>query len=342
MTKPHPMQQFHDLVQRILTDGVREPNRTGIDTLSLPGQVLTFDMADGFPAITTKKLAFKSAVGELVGFMRGARSAADFRALGCKVWDGNANETPTWLANPNRKGQDDLGRIYSAQWTDWRDWRTTTSAQEAAALLKAGYELIAADTADNNGIGVFVLRRGINQLEEVLKTLLTNPSDRRKVITGWRPDEWDQAALPSCHTEYIFKAEMGATRGVDGTPVTYKEGTRGRLHLSMQMRSYDVGLGFNPALSGLMLAIMAKLSGFEPGRIVMSINDAHIYLNHVPGLQELITREHYPQPTLHLGDSIPTLTDVSQVKGVFERIQPEDIQLVGYRHHPAIKMDMAV
>jgi thymidylate synthase len=338
MTKPHPMQQFHNLVRRILTDGVRESNRTGIDTLSLPCQVLEFDMADGFPAITTKKLAFRSAVGEWAGFVRGYDNAALFRELKCKVWDGNANETPTWLANAHRKGDDDLGRIYSKQWTDWRDWRHTRSCEEAKALVKQGYEFIVWDAEDDN----YVLRRGINQLEEVLKTLLTNPSDRRKVITGWRPDEWDQAALPSCHTEYVYKVEMGATRGVDGTPVTYKEGTRGRLHLSMQMRSYDVGLGFNPALSGLMLCVMAKLAGFEPGKVFMSINDCHAYVSHVAGLQELISREHYPQPTLHLGDSIPTLTDVSQVKGVFERINPDDIQLVGYQHHPAIKMDMAV
>jgi thymidylate synthase len=315
------MQQFHDLVANILENGIREPNRTGIDTLSLPGQVLRFDMADGFPAITTKKLAFKSAVGELLGFYRGATTAAQFRELGCKVWDANANNTESWLANPNRLGEDDLGRIYSAQWTDWRDWRMTHSADEANELTAKGYELVACDVALNR----YVFRRGINQLEDVLTKLLTNPNDRRKVITAWRPDEWDAAALPSCHTEISLQAD-----------------TKNRkLHLTQHMRSFDVGLGFNVTLSSLMLCIMAKLSGFTPATVTFLIADAHAYVTHEEGLRELISREHYPQPTLHLGDSIPTLTSADQVKGAFERIQPDDIQLVGYKSHPPIKLPMA-
>ncbi|MEX3984082.1 thymidylate synthase [Paraburkholderia sp. EG287A] len=320
----HPMQQFHDLVANILDNGIRESNRTGIDTLSLPGQVLRFDLRDGFPAITTKKLAFKSAVGELIGFMRGYLSAAQFRQLGCKVWDANANTTPSWLANPYRAecgGEDQLGRIYSAQWTDWRDWRAVHSFGESQALIEQGYELIAEDFDRST----YVLRRGINQLEEVLTKLLTNPTDRRKVITGWRPDEWDQAALPSCHTEYAWQCDT----------------VNRVLHMTMQMRSFDVGLGFNVTLCGLMLAIMAKLSGFTPGSFVMLINDAHIYVNHVDGMREMLSREHYPQPTLHLGDSIPTLTSADQVRGVFTRIQPDDIKIPDYVSHPRIVLPMA-
>ena len=101
MTKPHPMQQFHDMLEHILEQGTQQPNRTGVDAISVPGYHLNFDMRDGFPAITTKKLAFKAAVGETIGFFRGFTSAAQFREIGCKVWDGNANETAAWLKNPN-------------------------------------------------------------------------------------------------------------------------------------------------------------------------------------------------------------------------------------------------
>jgi thymidylate synthase len=90
-----------------------------------------------------------------------------------------------------------------------------------------------------------------------------------------------------------------------------------------------------------MLCIMAKLSGFTPATVTFLIADAHAYVTHEEGLRELISREHYPQPTLHLGDSIPTLTSADQVKGAFERIQPDDIQLVGYKSHPPIKLPMA-
>lgn len=97
------MKQYLDLVQSILDQGAWQENRTGVRTLSLPGAALRFDLQQGFPAVTTKKLAFKSAIGEMVGFLRATRSAAQFRALGCKVWDQNANENEQWLANPYRE-----------------------------------------------------------------------------------------------------------------------------------------------------------------------------------------------------------------------------------------------
>src|SRR5690606_25582587 len=96
------MKQYLNLVQEIFEYGSWQENRTGIRTLSIPGSMMKFDLQAGFPAVTTKKLAFKSAIGELVGFLRGYRSAADFRALGCKVWDQNANENPQWLASAYR------------------------------------------------------------------------------------------------------------------------------------------------------------------------------------------------------------------------------------------------
>ena len=105
------MKQYLQLVQDILDHGSWQSNRTGIRTLSLPGASMRFDLQQGFPAVTTKKLAFKTAVGELVGFLRGCRSAAEFRALGCKVWDQNANENKAWLANPYRLQEDDLGPV---------------------------------------------------------------------------------------------------------------------------------------------------------------------------------------------------------------------------------------
>ena len=109
------MKQYLDLVQSILDTGAWQENRTGIRTLSMPGASLRFDLQQGFPAVTTKKLAFKSAIGEMVGFLRASRSAAEFRELGCKVWDQNANENSQWLANPYREGPDDLGPVYGVQ-----------------------------------------------------------------------------------------------------------------------------------------------------------------------------------------------------------------------------------
>src|ERR1700749_697689 len=106
------MKQYLDLVRTILDTGSWQENCTGIRTISMPGAMLRFDLQQGFSAVTTKKLAFRSAIGELVGFLRASRSAADFRALGCKVWDANANENPQWLENPYRRGTARIGGRY--------------------------------------------------------------------------------------------------------------------------------------------------------------------------------------------------------------------------------------
>ena len=320
-TTPHPMQQFHDMIGNILENGSFKGNRTGVGTKFLPNQVLSFDMADGFPAITTKKLAFKSAVGELIGFFRGFHSAAQFREIGCAVWDANANVTKSWLESPYRKGEDDCGRIYGAQFTDWRDWKDVRTQAEADALMANGYELLAHDPVRMT----WVLRRGINQLEQCLHTLITNPNDRRMVVTGWRPDEFSEMCLPPCHMTYSLAAD------------TEKK----ELHLMVHMRSFDTFLAFNIALGALWLSIYAKMAGYTPRNLSLAVTDAHVYANHEDAVHTLLSREHYPQPTLELGNSIQVITSVDQVKGAFERIQPGDIRLAGYTHHPAIKAPMA-
>lgn len=164
------MKQYQALLSDILANGTQQPNRTGVDTLSIPGAMMRFDLTDGFPAVTTKKLAFKSMVGELVAFLRGCDNAEQFRELGCNFWDQNANENKAWLANPNRRGQDDLGRVYGVQWRNWRG---------------------------EDGVV-------IDQVMNALNTIHANPTDRRIIINAWRPDEFSQMALPPCHVMYQF------------------------------------------------------------------------------------------------------------------------------------------
>lgn len=318
----HPMEQFHEMLRTIRKDGKRRPNRTGTDTLFIPGYMMKFDMRDGFPAITTKKLAFKSAKGELLGMFRGYDSAAQFRAIDCKVWDGNANETKSWLSNPNRIGRPDyLGRTYPKQWTDWRDWRDAKTQEAADALAAKGYELIAYDAPRST----WVYRRGINQLERALEAIMTTPTDRRILVTGWRPDEIDLMCIPACHVDYQFLVDVEAKT----------------LHMVMFQRSFDTFLAFNIAIAALFLEIMAKLSGYKAGSFSHFIGDAHIYLSHLDQVDLMLSRKHKKQPKLILGDSIPTLTSIDQIEGVFARIQPDDVQLEGYESHPAIKAPMA-
>lgn len=163
------MKQYQDYLLRVLANGVKQSNRTGIDCITTPGEMMKFDLSEGFPAVTTKKLAFKTVVAELIGFIRGYDNAHDFRNLGCKIWDANANENKAWLNNPNRKGTDDLGRIYGVQWRD---------------------------------------SGGVDQLTQAIHTLLTDPTNRRIIINAWNPQELNQMALPPCHVLYQFIADV--------------------------------------------------------------------------------------------------------------------------------------
>lgn len=320
MNKPHPMQQYHDMLQYTLDNGTVQINqRTGEEVIFIPGYTLTYDMADGFPAYTTKQLFFKMAKGEVEGFFKGFTSAKQFRDIGCTVWDDNANKTKAWLENPNRKGEDDLGRFGYLNWTDWRDWRLATSMKEARELQEKGYELLAVDEAQD----LWTLRRSINQLETSLHAVMTNPSDRGIILSGWRPDEQDLGCLRACHVSYQLT--------VDTTTQT--------LHLTMWQRSFDAPLAYNIAIGALYLEIMAKLAGLRAGKFVHFISDCHIYKKHVPGVREMLSREHYPQPTLDLGN-IPTLKSPDEIPGIFASLDFSQIKLVNYKHHPKISFEM--
>lgn len=303
-------QQYLDLLKRILETGTKQSNRTGIDTLFLPGAMLQFDLRTEFPAITTKRLAFNVVKGELIGFLRGYDNASAFRELGCNIWDKNANENEHWLKNYNRNGHDDLGRIYGVQWRKW-------NAYNSIPGLGMGYEWQPHEYVQSE----------LDQVNTVLQKLYTNPTDRRMIISAWRPDEFDQMALPPCHVLYQFIAN-----------VETKE-----LHLCMYQRSCDMFLGvpFNIASASLFLTIMANLSGFTPATFTHFLADAHIYVNHTEQVKEQLAREPYTLPQLEYTG--PIVGNGERFgPDIFERLLPENFQLKNYQCHSIIKAPMAV
>lgn len=198
------MQNYHDLMLEILDTGTPQLNkRTGKVCIMIPGAMLKYDLRQGFPAITTKKFAFDPMKGELCGFMRGATSAREFRDLGCNIWNANANENAAWLANPFRNGEDHLGEIYGAQWTNWEcttalDVHDPSYATKAAKLKDDGWRKFGA------GDGYDLFDKYVNQLEQALHTIRNDPSNRRIIINGWNPAEFHLMALPPCHVLYQF------------------------------------------------------------------------------------------------------------------------------------------
>lgn len=323
------MKHYLDLVAQVIQQGTRQANRTGVDTISLPGAMLKFDLQEGFPAITTRKLAFKSAIGEMVGFLRGANSAADFRALGCKVWDQNANENSQWLNNPFRQGTDDLGEIYGVQWRKWPAYKRVPSSNPAAiqASLAQGYRQIAED--EEAGERFVVLYKAIDQVRQCLDTIVNDPGSRRILFHGWNCAQLDEMALPPCHLLYQFHPNA-QTR---------------ELSLTLYIRSNDLGLGtpFNITEGAAMLSLFARLTGYTPRWLTYFVGDAHVYVNHLDMLNEQMRREPLPAPRLVISDRVPDYAKT----GIYapewlERIEPGDFSLEGYEHHPPLTAPMAV
>lgn len=330
------MQQYLQLVKEIFDKGSWQENRTGIRTLSLPGAMMKFDLQEGFPAVTTKKLAFKTAIGEGVGFLRASRSAAEFRALGCKVWDQNANENAQWLANPYRLQEDDIGSAYGVQWRRWPAYKLIDMAQPQANAQvqdaqKRGYLLIGTvQDSDQTGNSTKVLLyKAIDQLRECLDTIMKDPGSRRILFHGWNCAQLEEMALPPCHLLYQFLVNQ-QTREIS---------------MCLYVRSNDVGLGapFNMAEGAALLHLVGRLTGYTPRWFTYFIGDAHIYENHVDMLQEQLRRTPYPAPRLVLSDRIPDYAVTKEYAPEWlERVEPTDFQLEGYIHHAPLTAPMAV
>lgn len=172
-------QNYIDLCNRIIHNGFIQSNeRTKKRCVTVFGDFREYDLSGGkFPLLTTKQMDIRPIAAELLGFIRGYTSAADFRNAGCKIWDANANKTQAWLDNPHRKGEDDLGRIYGAQ---ARDWKRT------------------------DGTSVDQLKSIVERLDERKDG---RKDDRRLIVTHWNPGELDMMALPPCHLLYMFGIE---------------------------------------------------------------------------------------------------------------------------------------
>jgi len=312
------MTPYLDLVRTILAQGSWQDNRTGVRTCSLPGAMMRFDLREGFPAVTTKKLAF----------LRAASNAADFRALGCKVWDQNANDNAAWLTNPYRNGTDDLGPVYGVQWRQWPAYKhidlnaAHAEAQLADALARGYVRLGQVD-------GGVLLYKAIDQLRHCLDTLMTDPASRRILFHGWNWAQLEEMALPPCHLLYQFLASP----------------ERRELSLCLYIRSNDIGLGapFNLTEAAALTHLVARLTGYTPAWLTYFIGDAHIYENHLDMLHEQLRREPLPAPQLVLSDRIPAYAQTGRYQPDWlERVEPADFTLANYRHHPPLTAPMAV
>lgn len=344
------MKSYLSLLSDVLASGTDRANRTGTPTRSLFGAMMQFDLREGFPAVTTKKLAFRNVVAELLGFLRGYDNAAQFRELGTRIWDIDANDNIDWLRSPWRVGQDDLGRIYGQQWRRWKTdapilGEPTETCPECGGIGKLNdaepgdigrneWDCTECSGTGKSSIAPIVGYQPFDQLADVIHRIKTDPYDRRLIVSAWNPWEvHDQRmALPPCHVMFQFYVRPFSARPVPDTSLPPGI-SKGYLDLAMYQRSADLFLGvpFNIASYSLLLSMVAKVTGYLPGRFTHFLGDAHIYHNHFDQAREQLRRKPYLLPHLWLHPQVTEIDDFA----------PEDIRLEGYTHHDAIKAHMS-
>ena len=298
------MKQYLDLLKRIKEEGLVKSDRTGTGTRSVFGHQMRFNLAEGFPLLTTKKVFLKGIIHELLWFLSGDTNIKYLVDNGVHIWDNDAfryyNELcvrhgvlpvamDTFLEAASQRIPSpiegytfgDLNHVYGYQWRSW-------------------------PKADGSHI---------DQIKQVIETIKHNPDSRRMIVSAWNVAEVDDMALPPCHVLFQFYVADG------------------RLSCQLYQRSADTFLGvpFNIASYALLTMMIAQECGLKPGEFIHTLGDTHLYLNHMEQVDEQLSREPRPLPTMHLNP---------EVKSVFD-FRFEDFTLEGYDPHPAIKAPMS-
>lgn len=271
------MKQYLELVKHILDHGQQKQDRTGTGTISIFGYQSRYDLSQGFPVLTTKKILFPAVVRELLWFLKGSTN----------INDGLKEYTPIWNDWADEKGE--LGPIYGFQWRKWE-------------------KFVWEDASKN------YRKEHVDQIKGALDMIKNNPNSRRIIVSAWNVGDLERMALPPCHVFFQF----------------YVIGKR--LDCQLYQRSADVALGvpFNISSYALLMSMMAQECGLTPGFFIHTLGDAHIYLNHIEGLETQLKRSCKPLPQLRIAP-----------KNFFD-ITFDDIELIGYEHEPFIKFPIAV
>jgi thymidylate synthase len=283
---------YQNLLSEVLSKGVEKEDRTGTGTISLFGKQIRHDMSDGFPILTTKKVAWKTMVTELKWFLRGDTNIKYLVDNGCNIWNGDAYKKYCKFQVPHdhfetqeefieliktddefAKKWGELGPIYGKQWRDIN---------------------------------------GIDQLEELIIGLINNPNGRRHIVDSWNSEQLHLMTLPPCH--YSFQCYVAD----------------GKLSLMWNQRSADLFLGvpFNISSYGLLLHLLCKETRLEPGELIGSFGDIHLYKNHINQAKEQIDRYSFDLPELKV-----SCYDI--YRGDF------DAELINYESHPVIKAPLS-
>ena len=296
--------QYQSLLKDILDTGVEKEDRTGTGTISVFGKQIRHDMSEGFPLLTTKKMAVKTMMTELKWFLKGDTNIKYLVDNNCHIWDGdaykafqNAHINPVQITQEefieyiktndeftNKWGE--LGPIYGKQWREWGSRYQTNNILKESKKTKPG----------------------IDQLQNLINDLKNNPTSRRLMVSAWNVGELDDVVLPPCH--YGFQCYV----------------SNGKLSLMWNQRSVDtfLGLPFNIASYGTLLLLLCEETNLKPGELIGNLGDTHLYLNHIKQAKEQTLRDPFQLPTIKF-------SNVDILKGEW------DFDIEEYSYHPTIK-----
>lgn len=342
---------YQNLLQDILANGVKKEDRTGTGTISVFGRQIRHNMRDGFPLLTTKKMAWRSMLVELLWFLRGDTNIKFLVDNNCNIWNGDAYQAyikrynkgeyvgKTKLLENSKKNRTltepftieefidkirtdelfakkwgELGPIYGKQWKRWTEYYVQKY----------------------NGGNPTIVERTVDQIENLINDLKTNPDSRRLMVSAWNVGEIQDMVLPPCHygfqiytRELTMKERFEAAGGKEpGTEIPTRA-----ISLMWNQRSVDtlLGLPFNIASYGLLLQMIAKQVNMVPDELIGNLGDTHLYLNHVEQATEQISREPFALPKMFIAGEVEDLAEHKLI----------DFMLVDYKSHPAIKAPLS-
>lgn len=297
----HPEHGYLSLCKRIIEEGEHRPDRTGTGTLSLfaPPQ-LRFNLEhDTFPLLTTKRVFSKGIIHELLWFVAGSTDARLLSEKGVKIWEGHGSREYLDSLNLQHRREGDLGPVYGFQWRHFG----------------AKYR-----TCEDNYAG-----EGVDQIQQIVDKLRSNPYDRRIILSAWNPAAFPEMALPPCHVFCQFY-------------VNFPKNAKPKLSCQLYQRLCDMGLGvpFNIASYALLTKMLAHIVDMDCGELIHTMGDAHVYLDHVEALKTQLQREPREFPKLHIKE-----LRKAEIQSI-DDFKFEDFEIVGYNPHPTIKMNMSV
>jgi len=340
--------EYFRLLNLVLENGKLKKNRTEIDTFGVFGAQARFDLSDGFPAITTKKLYFNSVAHELLWFLSGSANIKYLVDNNVHIWDDNCYDK--YLKKKGLKWIQHNGQPFSKEWFIAAIKSNDPAALKEASLGEGTYGGMwrefpyGYDSPDGEEI------RYVDQISKVIESLKNNPDSRRHIVSAWHPYWVDNCALPPCHVMFQFHTEeltleerKSLNKDYHPDYHTFKDWNmaldklgipKRRLNCQLYQRSADLFLGvpFNIASYSLLTCMIAHVTNMIPGEFIHTFGDLHLYENHLDQVKEQLKREPRELPDLYLR---------SQVQNIFD-FKFDDIHLEDYNPHPPIKAKMAV